>query len=215
MADKKILILAMPRTGTTIMQRVLAKDVFAAENLSEPFNRFIVKTNPTQVYPSDADPYKWAAEQSSGIMKLLSIVLDHFDFEKLMSVAKFDRVVLVERNNLLDGCLSLKYAELTNKYHRYQGEHMVQQQFTVTPFDLELWHRSYKLYNEAKQFVIGSGIPYDIVNYDDFIAGVPQYVAGKLLQSTDAYDTVPNNVNYRELCTNWHEVETYIRNKTC
>ena len=214
MANKKILILAMPRTGTTVIQTILSK-AFATDNLSEPLNRFIVKTNPTKIYPSNADPYTWITNQPHGIIKLLSIVLDHFDFDKLMAAANFDHVVLVERDNLVDGCLSLKHAEITNKYHRFAGEDIAPEKFTVTPFDLELWHRSYKLYNEAKDFVINSKISYTIVSYDNFIAGVPQYVEGHRLESNASYGTVPNNLNYQTLCTNWQEVETYIRNKTC
>jgi hypothetical protein len=217
MAIEKILILAMPRTGTTIIQEILSRELGIA-NLSEPFARYIRKTDPRKDYPPDNDPYEWVAKQTSGIFKLLSTTLDHFDFEKIISIAKFDHVIMIERKNLVDGLLSLKYAELTDKYHRFCGETIIPQQFGVDQFDFGLWDRSYRLYNESKNLIINSNISYDLISYDDFVADIPQYVAGHLLQQSKAlgnYNIIPNDLCYKDLCINYQEVETHIRNTTC
>ena len=138
-----------------------------------------------------------------------------------MIMAKFDHVVMIERKNLVDGLLSLKYAELTNKYHRFRDEIIVPQNFVVEQFDLELWDRSYQLYNESKKFIINSNIPYDLVSYDDFVADIPQYVAGRhVLERSRAmkknnYYMIPNDLCYKELCMNYQEVQTHIRKATC
>jgi hypothetical protein len=218
MAIEKILILAMPRTGTTIIQQILS-NAHKLENLSEPLHKFFVQNDPKKEYESDDNPYQWASQQKSGIMKVLSAVLEHLDFEKFMNASKFDQVILIERDNLVDGLLSLKYAEITKKYHRSKGETLVPQMFSVDQFDLALWNKSYTLYNQAKEFIIKSGVPYNLVHYDQFMADIPQMIAGHTLQKSMTnfadYNIVPNELCYKDLCINYQEVETYIRNKTC
>lgn len=208
----------MPRTGTTIIQQILS-NAFAIENLSEPLHKYFVQTEPTQEYKSDDNPYSWVSAQHKGIMKVLSSVLEHLDFAKLVAMGNFDHVVLIERDSLVDGMLSLKYAELTKKYHRFKGDIVEPQSFTVEQFDLGLWYKSYMLYNQAKEFIIKSDVQYSLINYDQFISNQPQMVAGYVLQKHTTnfadYDMIPNDLCYKELCTNYYEVETYIRNKTC
>jgi hypothetical protein len=218
MAIKKILILAMPRTGTTIIQQILS-NTHNLENLSEPLHKFFVQTDPNKHYDSDDNPYQWASQQESGIMKVLSTVLEHLDFEKFMNASRFDQVVLIERDSLVDGFLSLKYADLTKKYHRSKGETIVPQLFSVSTFDLLSWNQSYTLYNQAKEFVIKSGVPYNLVNYDQFMADIPQMVAGLALKKSETdfadYNTIPNELCYKDLCINYQGVETYIKDNSC
>lgn len=210
--------MSMPRTGTTIIQQMLSAQ-FRVQNFSEPFDRFINRTDPKKDYPIDSDPYKWAAKQTSGTFKLLSHIIHYFDFEKIMSMAKFDHVVMIQRKNLADGLCSLKYASINNKFHRVRGENIVSQRFKVEQYDLQDWNRYYQMYNESKNFIINSNIPYDLLSYDDFAAGRPQYVAGRVLQQSSKilwkYDIIPNDLCYEDLCMNYQEVQTHIRNTTC
>ena len=84
MADekiKKILIFAMPRTGTTVIQGMIAYRLFGIPNLVEPFN------DPKLGFKYDRDPvdlYKWVSGQSTGVMKLLGINLNYVNVDKLL-----------------------------------------------------------------------------------------------------------------------------------
>jgi GT2 family glycosyltransferase len=64
-------------------------------------------------------------------MKLLGINLNYINVDKLLSVAKFDRVVIVERKNLTDCCVSLCLAYMTSKYHYYDKS------VSIEPFECD------------------------------------------------------------------------------
>jgi hypothetical protein len=229
MADKKIkkiLIFACPRTGTTIIQKMIAIDLFGIPNLIEPFNNPELGFNPANpkiVNGQPADLYKWTQEQTSGVMKLLAINLEYVDINRLLLVGNFDRVVIVERKNLVDCCISLCLAEQTFKYHYYQGELIDVKPFKCDAEFVDQWISMYRRYLTAlNQIKIGS-VPYDMICYEDFINNQIQYIAEVPLQKSTMSNKLLNNpkkmlaleLPYQELCTNYYEVEEKIRKELC
>jgi len=210
MADKKIkkiLIFACPRTGSTVIQETLAHSMFGVKNLIEPFN------NPTlRLVP--ANLYKWAREQPEGVMKLLAINLDTVDANLLLTTGNFDRVVIIERKNLVDCCVSLCLAEQTSRYHYGPGDSVDIKPFKCDTEFVNNWIEMYRRYLTALQQVKNSGVPYDIICYEDFINNQIQYVAGVPLQYGKIFEIFKNTVSlelpYQELCLNYLKVEKRI-----
>ena len=214
---KKMLIVAMPRTGTTVIQKIMALDMFGIKNFVEPFNNKL-GFNPANPKYS-VDPYKWTAEQTHGIMKLLAINLHDIDTAKLLEAGNFDHVVLIDRENLTDCCVSLYYAEITQKYHYWQSDTV-----DIRPFECPLefvhnWISMYHQYQAAKNIVISSGVQYNILSYEDFMADKIQYIAHRPLQRFKipykvfgSNPIIATNLPYNKLCTNYQTVKEQIIN---
>lgn len=229
MADKKIkkiLIFACPRTGTTIIQKMMAIDLFGIPNLVEPFNDPALGFNPANpkiVNGQPADLYAWTQEQTSGVMKLLAVNLGYVDVDRLLAVGNFDRVVIVERKNLVDCCISLGLAEQTFKYHYYQGDSTDVKPFECNAEFVDNWIFMYRQYLTALTQIKNSGVQYDTVCYEDFMNNQIQYIADVPLQASVRSDNLFNNskkmlaleLPYQELCVNYCEVEEKIRKELC
>jgi LPS sulfotransferase NodH len=229
MADKKIkkiLIFACPRTGSTIIQKMMAIDLFGIPNLSEPFTDQTLGFNPA--YPKivngkPADLYAWTQEQTSGVMKLLAVNLAYVDVEQLLKMGNFDQVVVIERKNLVDCCVSLCLAEQTSKYHYYSDDSVDVRPFKCDTDSVNIWISMYREYLTALAQIKNSSVPYDTICYEDFINDQIQYIAGMPLQKSAMSDNVFGNAKkmlslelpYQNLCTNYHEVEEKIRKELC
>jgi hypothetical protein len=222
---KKILIFACPRTGTTIIQKIIAIDLFDIPNLIEPFNDPTLGFNPSNpkiVNGQLADLYKWTHNQPLGVMKLLVINLWHIDVNRLLSAGNFDRIVIIERKNLVNCCVSLYMAQQTFKYHYYQGELP-----DVVPFEcnntfVDEWIIMYRRYLTALNQIKNSNVPYDMICYEDFMADQIQYIEEIPLQKSKMSNKVFGNkkmislnLPYQELCINYHEIEEKIRKELC
>jgi len=228
MADKKIkkiLIFACPRTGTTIIQKIISIDLFYIPNLIEPFNDPELGFNPANpkiINGQPADLYQWTRDQPSGVMKLLAINLGYVQVDKLLSMGNFNRVVVVERKNLVDCCISLCLAEKTFKYHYYQGESSNIESFECDAEFVDNWIRMYRQYLTALTQIKNSGVPYDTICYEDFISNQIQYIADAPLQVSTMSDKlfkskkmVSLELPYQDLCINYHEVKEKIRKELC
>jgi hypothetical protein len=204
---KKILVFACPRTGSTIIQQILT-NLFNIPNLIEPYNSPALGFNPRHFKGRSADLYQWTRAQETGVMKLLAVNLDYVNVDELMQVGRFDRVVIIERKNLVDCCVSLALAEQTARYHYHPGE-----SFDVAPFkcDAEFvvnWASMYQKYLTALKIIKNSNVPYDTVCYEDFMNGKVQYVAGVPLENVSLFkDTVSLEFPYQQLCLNYSKVE--------
>jgi LPS sulfotransferase NodH len=217
MADKtikKVLIFACPRTGSTIIQQIIAFDLFRIPNLIEPFNNPKLGFVPSKKKTPNVKPanlYRWAREQTEGVMKLLAINLDYVDANLLLTTGNFDRVVIIERRNLVDCCVSLYLAEQTAKYHYYQGD-----SHELTPFKcdtgfVDQWVKMYLQYSTALKQVKNSGVPYDIICYEDFMNNQIQYVADVPLQNSNSFkNTISLELPYQDLCLNYLKVKKRI-----
>jgi hypothetical protein len=217
MADKtikKILIFACPRTGSTIIQQIMAFDMLGIPNLIEPFNNPKLGFAPSKnkiINSQQTNLYKWAREQSKGVMKLLAINLDYVDANLLLTTGNFDRVVVIERRNLVDCCVSLYLAEQTAKYHYYTGDSVDINPFKCDTGFVNQWIEMYRRYLTALTQVKNSGVPYDTVCYEDFMNNQIQYVADVPLRNSNSFkNTVPLELPYHELCLNYLKVEKRI-----
>jgi hypothetical protein len=223
---KKILIFACPRTGSTIIQRMISIDLFGIPNLSEPYTDQSLGFNPVNpkiVNSKPADLYTWTREQTSGVIKLLAVNLAYVDVDQLLKVGNFDQVVVIERKNLVDCCVSLCLAEQTSKYHYYSGDSVDIGPFECDINSVNIWISMYRQYLTALTQIKNSSVPCDTICYEDFINDQIQYIAGKPLQKSTVSDNVFKNLKetisselpYQDLCTNYHEVEEKIRKELC
>jgi len=225
MADekiKKILIFAMPRTGSTIIQNIIAHLLFDIPNLVEPFNdpKFgFNPANPKIINGQPADLYQWVQDQSTGIIKLLAINLAYVEVDKLLSIGNFNRLVIVERKNLVDCCISLCLAENISKYHYYHGDSPDIESFECDVKFVDNWIRMYRRYLTALTQIKNSSVPYDTICYEDFINNQIQYIADVPFQASVMVgrfiETVSLELPYQDLCINYYEVEEKIRKELC
>lgn len=224
--NKKILIFACPRTGTTIIQKMIASDLFGIPNLVEPFNDPSLGFNPANpkiVDGQPADLYKWTQEQSIGVMKLLAINLGYVDVNRLLLTGGFDRIVVVERKNLVDCCISLCLAEQTSKYHYYEGDSTDIKLFECSAEFVDNWICMYRQYLTALAQIKNSSVPYDTICYEDFMSNQIQYIADVPLQKSTMSDRLFKQskkmlsleLPYQDLCINYCEVEEKIRKELC
>ena len=222
MADKKIkkiLIFACPRTGTTIIQKMIAIDLFGIPNLIEPFNDPELGFNPANpkiINGESADLYTWTRDQVSGIIKLLAVNLEYVDVDRLLSIGNFNRIVIIERKNLVNCCVSLCLAEQTFKYHYRRDDLIDIKSFECNAEFVDNWICMYRRYLTALNQIKNSNVPYDTICYEDFISNQIQYIANVPLQmSKMSYTLFKNSKNlelpYHNLCINYHEVEKKIQ----
>jgi hypothetical protein len=192
---KKILVFGLPRTGSTIIQQYLAHK-FNIKNYSEPLS---------QKLPDFMDnPYKWASNLSSGVIKILSVNLLEVDFIKFVTTGQFDSIVVTHRENLVDSCVSLFYAEMIQKYHFKQlptNEEI--KKFTCPLSFVYTWLDQYKEYQNILKYFDDNSISYQLINYDNFLS--ENYKIFKL-NNAKAFNTITSNIPYAKLCINYNEV---------
>jgi len=198
---KKILIFGMPRTGTTILQKMLAQDCRVL-NLIEPFN-----------CPGLDDPVQWAFEVKRGVIKLLAQNLDFVDFNKLIQQVKFDCIVVTQRQNFTDIVVSLYYAQyVANQYHYTETP-------VAMPFDVPLdyvndmwvWR---EWYYQKLSWLQEQSVPYEIFDYDQYCNNGVQLIAGKKIinckQKNYELNSVSADIDYKIFCTNYQAVSDRI-----
>jgi len=214
MADKevkKILIFAMPRTGTTIFQQIIANSLYKVANWNEPFNikdHVVVKTEKIKT-----DPYQWLTTVNDGVFKLLAQNLDFINIDKLLEMGNFDLVVLPERKDLVECCLSLYWSAANNKYHYRTRSETVLTDFEADLGFVQTWCRLYHRYIEDKNIVISSKIPYNTIQYEEYMHDVPQTIGSHRIQrfsNVETFSFVPSNLPYRRMCRNVNAVEEII-----
>jgi hypothetical protein len=210
---KKILIFGMPRTGTTLLQFTLAHKIFKVTNWNEPFNSpgCVIINN----QPLNLDPYKWVSTVEQGVIKLLAQNLNYVDYEKIINVGNFDCVVFTERQNLVDCCLSLLYAELKTQYHYKSIDQVKIEKFKADEQQVQHWCRAYQNYVKVKNYVVNQHVPWNLVQYEDFIEGHPQSIAGHTVISDPEKliswpKFIATNIPYQEMCTNIQSVKKII-----
>lgn len=214
---KKILIVGMPRSGTTVIQKLIAAGLFNLPNYNEPFSVPNPGNNPLNIDPGN-QPYEWARQISSGVFKLLPVSLDIIDLDVFLKITNIDHVVLIDRNNLTDCCLSLYYAELTEKYH-YQKTQIVDQKNFLCPMKfVDNWLKMRQKYLLAKNLVINSGLPYNYLVYEEFMQDSVQHIAGKPLQLSALQHMINSNadlintkISYATLCENYQTINQYLQ----
>ena len=214
------MIFACPRTGTTVIQKMIELE-FNTSNLVEPFNDPGLKLDP--IYVQTEDLYEWVKKQKTCTMKLLATNLALVDVDRLLAHGNFDRIVVVERKNLTDCCVSLCLAEKQSKYHYMENETVNIDPFECSSEFVTGWINMYRQYVIALEKITHSGVPCDTICYEDFMNDQPQQVADVELQLSkmnikildQSKKTVALNLPYQDLCINYHNVEETIRKALC
>lgn len=206
---KKILIFGLPRSGTTVLQKYLAKSL-QLRSYSEPFS--------DQDYREQiGDPYQWAASLPHAIIKVLAQNLDYVDLTKLIEAGNFDSVVVTKRTNLTDICVSLYYAEQVTRNYHYTSK-----PDSIAPFQVPLefidgFLVPYRWYCNAMKQLDNLKIPYAIFDYDHYEAGMSQMVNGVefCLDKEVNYgiDTVSANIDYSKICINYNKIESILKHE--
>jgi hypothetical protein len=201
---EKILIIGLPRSGTTVLQKTLSL-ALDLELYNEPYN--------TQANTLE-DPYKWTSEISSGIIKLISFNLQHINFKKLLTEGNFDSFIVTNRNNLVDCCISLYYATLKNKFHYSPTDTVTLDTFTVPLCHVHMWLRGYRLYKHAVDYLDKNSIPYTVFDYEQYLDDIPQIINNVELKSsaldTDNIHYVSAKIPYNKLCLNYEEIKDLL-----
>jgi len=212
----KILVLGMPRSGTTIIQKLIANQLFQLYNFIEPFN----VSNPDNIRNNIdpfVDPYTWTQKLDQGVFKLLAINFHTLNIKPFVQNGIIDHCVIIDRGNLIDCCLSLCYSELTGRYHYRKQEIVPQHQFVCTIEYMDNWLKIYKSYQQACQLVLDSGIGCDQLSYEKFMEDQVQYIAGRPLHSSQVKDLTTSltetKLCYRQLCDNYQMVEQYLNDQ--
>ena len=203
----KILVFGMPRTGSTIIQKCIG-NYYNIPNYNEPYTG-------AEVRKELGDIYNWTSNLPVGIVKLLSVNLDHVDFKKLINTANFNCIILTTRKNLTDSCVSLYYAETIKQYHFTQlPNYSIMPTFTC-PVDYATgWIQYYKQYRLSVQFLKDTNTLYFEIDYDDYLNDVPIQINGKEIIVRNIKEklgpTIHSNFDYKTLCLNYYEIEKII-----
>lgn len=214
----KILILAMPRTGTTVMQADLAQR-FQIPNLVEPDKQFQLIRHQDRVHIEDRY-YQWLESIEHGIMKILGPMLLTMDFKQVLSSACFDHVVFVERDNLADCCISLYFAHECDRWHWAREQTPPADMFECPVTWVKNWISHLRAYQAACNLVCQQGISHSTLNYETYMDYHPQWICEKEIRrhhttSTNPTDIEPKFIPYRTQCTNYQQVQDLIKDIAC
>jgi len=206
MTVKKVLIFGLPRSGTTVLQKRLGKS-FGITGYSEPFSSYEYRT-------AIGDPYEWVANLDSGIIKILSQNLDYINVKQFVTAGNFDSVIVTQRRNLTDLCISLYYAEQVVQQYHYDKQPENIEPFTCPLEFVNAVLVPYRWYQDALAELNNNSISYTTFDYDAYQVGNSQTIAGVefCLANESSYklDTVSANIPYADLCVNYNEIKTII-----
>lgn len=206
----KILVFGPPRTATTQIQTQLCY-IYRLENLIEPFNDPSLGFNPASAnYDEQKNPYKWIAKQNNCSIKLLATQLNRIDLAKLMSSWNPDAIVVTDRKNLTNCCLSLWLAEQRQQYH-YQSVPVIEK-FWCDPEFVKPWKEMYQNFVNACNWLDSQQIKYVKIYYEDYTADqtcVLNNVSFKLSERVSRA-LVDAQICYEDLCINYKEIEELI-----
>lgn len=202
------MIFGLPRTKTTALQIQLG-GIFAIKSYSEAYNPHIGKC-------INQDPYEWTRNIEHGVVKLLTgnlIERPELNFTELWNVG-WDRLVITRRQNLADAACSLYYADHVAGQYHYESHQAVPQH----QFDMDLkwlgrrWYNEMHMWYQSQREIRDLCIDYDIVDYDSYVPGVFQTVAGRrFAQGGIENSYVDTKLNYTELCRNYTRVVEIVK----
>ena len=204
----------MPRTGTTVIQNYLSW-FYKIPNLQEPFNNRELGFDP-MTSTCHVNPYEWVAGLKKGVFKLLSQNLYYIDIKRLLETSGIDHVILIDRNNHTDCCVSAYYGKITGTYHYTQP--IKGEKFECSMEFARRWIKHYYRFQAAKQCIESMDVPYDIINYEDFVLDKIQYIAGQSVQSSKIVksariSTICTNLPYDQMCVNYQQIAELMANK--
>jgi hypothetical protein len=219
MAIKKLLVYGLPRTGTSVIQAVIADQILQLPNRGEPFSqlgrdlpRYLANTTGTDSI------YQWTQEVTDGVFKFLSSNRGQYDLARVLSMG-FDHVTVIRRNDHVGSLLSQAHANASGCFH-YQGKpkqkHLYSKLVKKIPFSVSRqdglsWMKNYFLNLQGIEIIERSGLDWESVDYEKFIDTGNLTVAGiEHVTDWSGINTIPLCIDYRSLCTNLEEVESLL-----
>ena len=212
------MIYGMPRTGTSMIQSVIADQMFNLPNRGEPFNAGNAKL---PYYIKDSRDFQaineWARNTTDGVFKFLGPNQWYFDLSEILKMS-FDHVILVHRHNPLDIALSEAHATYTGYYHylgnpmyRANRDDIVEQEFVFLERDIMSWLSNYYQWARGIEIINQSLIPASQLDYDH-VMNTGKITVSDIEHDIDwaAINTVPLQIDYRRLCLNLDQVQSMI-----
>lgn len=206
---KNILIFGLPRTATTQLQTQLSI-IFSFDNLIEPFNDPQQGFNPSgSGYSQHNDPYLWSSKKTNTVMKLLAQQLYWISIEKLLATDAFDPVIITDRRNLTDCCLSLYLAEQRNQYHYVSVPSI--EPFECDPGFVTKWKLMYNKFKDACDWIERNQIPYTKIYYEDYVQDHAHEIGNVRFRASDTVNRLVNaQISYKDLCVNYAQIKQLV-----
>lgn len=199
-----ILIFGLPRTATTALQVELSLRL-RLHSFKEPFcGDAIVE-----------DLYSWVNDQSNSVMKLLTTNICQAGTEKINILKLIDsgitHLVITQRKNLVDCCISLYYAErIAKQYHYISADQIKHDEFEVDEDFLTNWLAEVDMYYSVIDQLFEHQVKYDLFDYDAYVERRPQNIFGHTIGTDQQQHYVHSDLNYSKLCLNYQEVKAKI-----
>lgn len=213
------MIYGLPRTGTTVIQAVIANQILQLPNRRETFSR-VGRYLPRYLSKAaDTDSvYQWTQEVTDGVFKFLSANSGQYDLTRLLGMG-FDYVVVVRRSDRIGSLLSQAHADASGCFH-YHGKpeqrHLYSNLIKRIPFSVSRraqlnWLKNHFLSLQHTDIIMSSGLSWNTVDYEEFI-DTGRLIVADIDHATDWSDveTIPLCIDYRSLCTNLGEVESLL-----
>ena len=197
MVSMKICILSHPRSGSSYIQQLLAL-YYNLENLEEVFTNMSV-----------TDGIQHLSVTDDFIVKIICHNLPELNLNDL-NLHTYDKIVVVERKNLLETFISWAAAQHTNRWYKNKQA----EQFTLDKrtFVKNSHHMNY--FWQMKDFLTNNNIIFDHVYYEDIEQDIVKCFIDMNLDPTKAAD-LPTKWetsvwDYRTDCLNYNKVDKWV-----
>ncbi len=203
---KKILIFGLPRTGTTVLEEQLSR-IFSVTGWCEPYADTVKRSRYVE----------WTSSITQGIIKILTTEtinqLHPIDVRQLIGMKLFDGIVVAKRDNKVDVCLSLYYAEqVIQKYQFFTDETVTYKKFDCDEKFAVNFSQEIREFNRIVSWLQDNNISFDWFDYDAFLQGKTQTILAKIISSANTHSKFKkSNIDYRSLCNNYDIIEQIIK----
>lgn len=191
----RIAVLSYPRTGSTHLTTLLAKIYNLKGFQNEPLTGNFIKEQKLNILQNfeTMDEY---------IIKFMSHNFLNLSYT-MLDWNKFDQLYLIERRNLVDGCISNYVALTTNRWLRLKNEDSFDTKLFILPekfiFDYIMYIR---VFNEIKNYI------QQTVKESKLIFKTYEEICEENIENGR---TIPMGINYKEKCLNYTEVEAKFK----
>lgn len=201
-----IVIFGMPRTGTHALQLSIAHH-FKIQNHGELFG---IKGKVNNLDQAGA----WFDNNNSGVVKILAGQSGITDLGTIESAIFKNHIVISDRLDLVESCVSLYYASQSNQYHySKRRKQRNTTKFTIPAEWVEGWVNGNLIpFRQTVDRWTAAGLKFSRVVYEDLIADKNITVVESTFKLSDFADlpTDPSNIDYGNLCLNYKEIQAQI-----
>ena len=133
------------------------------------------------------------------------------DVPQLMGLGIFDKIVITQRRNLIDTCLSLYYADyIVKKFQWTEDEQVLRQQFNCDEQFAVNFCKEISFFKKTVEWFDKTKVHYDIFDYDKFLDGQDQRIFGSLINKQMPFKFKKSNIDYQSLCQNYERIKELI-----